>query len=651
MKGLQLVVADAQAARQELLDRGVDASESSCSARTTAARSSASRPRRQHVGVQEIKARAASPLIRMRRKRATGRRPTERSWSLDERVAARCRDHGPRLRSRRSSRAREHSERRRQAGVHTLPGLNAASGAQWVRAIAYSTPPNVVYAGLEGGGVFKSTNGGATWSAFNSGFPNPLITNVRALLTPVRARRCSPAPTRGCSSRRAARGSRTRRAPRTTRPSRRSSTSPCSRSSASPAGSVMLAGVFSGGVYKSSDGGDTWSPPPANSGMPASETIYGLTENVPGLVYATAAAASTCRPTRAPRGRCKSDGIPGSASPITTWVYPQRPQILFTSTGSNGIYRSLNGGLPGHRSTTAWAPCAPAAFRSSPRRRAPTSTRPPRTGSGRRCRRTRSPRRRPAGTRSPRRACTRPSPSQQRDHVGAHHAGDPGRRRARADRRHAVQRRLLHLVRAAGQRVPGDAHHQHDQQLPAHHRHHADEVGKTLALTNRQWTGTADHRVRLPVAEVHFGDERHRARTSRTPRNELHRAGERPTARYRVEVTATNPAPTFGLVQRYSTITSTTAANPANFPGNVQTDSPTISVSPPARPDLTDDRQPRCTPSSATDPPIRATAGSTLRPPPATFQWLRCDGSGSDCNEIPGATSRTYTLAAGRRHA
>src|SRR6185436_14802065 len=64
-----------------------------------------------------------------------------------------------------------------------LPGLDAASGAQWARAFAYSTPPNVVYAGLEGGGVFRSINGGATWSAFNAGFPNPLTTNVRALLT------------------------------------------------------------------------------------------------------------------------------------------------------------------------------------------------------------------------------------------------------------------------------------------------------------------------------------------------------------------------------------------------------------------------------------------------------------------------------------
>ena len=45
MKGLQLCVPDAKAARQELLDRGVDAGDIMCSARTTAARSSASRIR------------------------------------------------------------------------------------------------------------------------------------------------------------------------------------------------------------------------------------------------------------------------------------------------------------------------------------------------------------------------------------------------------------------------------------------------------------------------------------------------------------------------------------------------------------------------------------------------------------------------------
>ena len=75
----------------------------------------------------------------------------------------------------------------------------------------------------------------------------------------------------------------------------------------------------------------------------------GLTENVPGLVYATAGSGVYVSTDQGSTWTRKSDGIPGSASPITTWVYPQRPQILFTSTGSNGIYRSINAGL-------TWAP-------------------------------------------------------------------------------------------------------------------------------------------------------------------------------------------------------------------------------------------------------------------------------------------------------
>jgi hypothetical protein len=34
------------------------------------------------------------------------------------------------------------------------------------------TSPTTLYAGTYGGGVFKSTNGGTTWSAFNTGLTN-----------------------------------------------------------------------------------------------------------------------------------------------------------------------------------------------------------------------------------------------------------------------------------------------------------------------------------------------------------------------------------------------------------------------------------------------------------------------------------------------
>ncbi len=79
--------------------------------------------------------------------------------------------------------------------------------------------------------------------------------------------------------------------------------------------------------------------------MPATETVYGLTENVPGFVYATAGSGVYLSTNQGVTWTRLSDGIPGNASPITTWAWKEQPQTLFTSTGSNGIYRSKNAGL------------------------------------------------------------------------------------------------------------------------------------------------------------------------------------------------------------------------------------------------------------------------------------------------------------------
>ena len=51
-------------------------------------------------------------------------------------------------------------------------------------------------------------------------------------------------------------------------------------------------------------------------------------------------------------------------------------------------------------------------------------------------------------------------------------------------------------------------------------------------------------------------------------------------ARYRLEVTATNPAPTFDTVVRYSAITAVAASNPGNAPGANQVFPPDITVTP-----------------------------------------------------------------------
>ena len=41
--------------------------------------------------------------------------------------------------------------------------------------------PDIVYAGTFGGGVFGSIDGGTTWTSMNTGFPSPLCVDVLAL--------------------------------------------------------------------------------------------------------------------------------------------------------------------------------------------------------------------------------------------------------------------------------------------------------------------------------------------------------------------------------------------------------------------------------------------------------------------------------------
>jgi photosystem II stability/assembly factor-like uncharacterized protein len=531
---------------------------------------------------------------------------------------------------------------------YKLPGLNAASGAQWVRAYAYSTPPNIVYAGLEGGGVFKSTTGGATWSAFNSGFPNPLTTNVRALLasstgTTVYAGTDSGIfKSTGGAWQPLAQG--TEDDPAHPKKLNQSVQSLVSLTG----GSVMLAGVFSGGVYKSSDGGDTWSPPPANSGMPSSETVYGLTENVPGLVYATAGSGVYVSTDQGSTWTRKSDGIPGSASPITTWVYPQRPQILFTSTGSNGIYRSINAGL-------TWAPIN-------------------------------------SGLGAVRARGLQIFTAAQGAHLYA--ATEEGLWQALSlnsvapppPRWHKVTEDGLHesnpvahnvimwsltapvipgagaLGLIAGTQSNGGyfiSFEPPDSVCPSASNtttncpritntggalETSPIEGQTLRVANGKWTGTEI---------IEYAYQWQRCTTaSASSCSDIPDAEETSyivpsgsTDRYRVEVTATNPAPTFSLVQRYSTITSPAAANPANFPGSVQGFAPSIRVIP---------SENQTSPTIGNqmyaeygqDPPTTSDGWFNPAATSRSFQWLRCNSSGSDCNEIPGATSRTYTLVA-----
>ena len=64
-------------------------------------------------------------------------------------------------------------------GGATWISVNAGLTNTFVRALAIDPKtPTTVYAGTDGGGVFKSTDGGGSWSAINDGLTHLYITTL-----------------------------------------------------------------------------------------------------------------------------------------------------------------------------------------------------------------------------------------------------------------------------------------------------------------------------------------------------------------------------------------------------------------------------------------------------------------------------------------
>lgn len=513
-----------------------------------------------------------------------------------------------------------------------LPGLNAASGASWVRSIAVSTQPNVVYAGLEGGGVFRSTDGGATWSAFNAGFPNPATVNVRGLLASGTSTTVHAATDSGIWK---STGGAWSRLPLD------HSVQAVVTPPASP--STLLAGVLSGGVWRSTDDGASWTAPAAGNGMPAGETIWSLTANLPGLVYATGAGGVYVSADGGATWTRRSDGIPDGASPLTTWGYPQRPDMLFTATGSNGIYRSLNAGL-------TWAPVNDGLGAVRARGfqvltsvqgahlyaatedglwhaldRNAVAPPPPRWSAV-----TQDGLIEPGASNTIMWALTAPViPG----------AGAPG---------------LIAGTQSNGGYflgfTPPDNGCSESNPVnasPCPRVTGANEVGKVLSAVRGTWTGTESleyayqwEQCTSTTAGSCTAIDGAQETTYVVPESAL---VPTPKLRYRVRITATNPAPTFGIVKRYSTLTAAAVSNPGAYPGSNQISAPSITVTPAdhaTTPTIGDQLYAAygATPNVNTDGWFNPKATSFA------YQWLRCNGSGASCEEIPGATARTYTL-------
>jgi len=190
----------------------------------------------------------------------------------------------------------------------TLPvASGTASGAGvWVRKglegckvhvlVIDPTAPQTIYAGTEGRGMYKSTNGGDDWSAVNSGLPD-YPRDVYALAI-------DPAT------------------PQT-----------------------VYAGTWSTGVFKSTNGGGNWSA--VNTGLPSDyPTVYALAidPTAPQTIYAG---------TRGFVGVFKSTNGGGNWSAVNTGpkseVYalaidPTAPQTIYAGAHPTGLYKSTDGG-------------------------------------------------------------------------------------------------------------------------------------------------------------------------------------------------------------------------------------------------------------------------------------------------------------------
>jgi len=161
-----------------------------------------------------------------------------------------------------------------------------------IRALAIDpATPTTLYAGVSGGGVFKSTNGGESWSAINTG----LDPYVEALAI-------DPAtPT------------------------------------------TLYAGTYSGGVFKSTNGGKHWSA--VNAGLTCLYVLaLAVDPATPTTLYAGTYGGGVCKTTD--RGESWSAVNAGltNLDVSALAIDPVTPTTLYAGTNVGGVCRTTDGG-------------------------------------------------------------------------------------------------------------------------------------------------------------------------------------------------------------------------------------------------------------------------------------------------------------------
>jgi photosystem II stability/assembly factor-like uncharacterized protein len=165
--------------------------------------------------------------------------------------------------------------------------------------------PSTLYAGTFEGGVFKSTNGGDSWSAVNSGLSSSMFSGGPAK-TPVYALAIDPG---------------------------------------TPA--TLYAGTSGNGVFKTTDGGASWSA--VNSGLPKTSVyVIAIDPSAPATLYAgTYDAFNGGNVFKSTNGGASwsavTSGLAISSAVYSLAIDSSRPSTLYAGT-DRSVFKSTNGG-------------------------------------------------------------------------------------------------------------------------------------------------------------------------------------------------------------------------------------------------------------------------------------------------------------------
>jgi photosystem II stability/assembly factor-like uncharacterized protein len=224
----------------------------------------------------------------------------------------------------------------------SLSGLTASDKASWVRVYQTGSPPTTIYAGTEGNGVYKSVDDGLTWSAANTGMAHTAVRTIYTSGGKVFAGTDSglfSAPdttSPGASWTKVAQGPETN-------PQHPTKLNQAVQAVISLTAGPMLAGTASEGVFRSTDDGQTWQPPPADDGMAAGTTVWSFA-SFANFVWAATSDGIYRSSDQGSTWTLSSDGIPDTAVTLGIFQDTQNPLIYYAETGSDGVYRSVDGG-------------------------------------------------------------------------------------------------------------------------------------------------------------------------------------------------------------------------------------------------------------------------------------------------------------------